>query len=62
MKLDHHNLIYRPRRLRRNENIRRLIRETTLSTDDFIAPIFVIAGSNSKNEIQIGRASCRERV
>ena len=51
MKLDHHNLIYRPRRLRQNENIRRLIRETTLSTDDFIAPIFIIAGSNSKNEI-----------
>ena len=51
MELDHHNLIYRPRRLRRNENIRRLIRETTLTTDDFIAPIFVVAGSNNKNEI-----------
>lgn len=45
------DLLYRPRRLRRNENIRSLVRETILTVDDFIAPIFVIAGKNIKNEI-----------
>ncbi|NQU66434.1 MAG: porphobilinogen synthase [Candidatus Marinimicrobia bacterium] len=44
-------LLSRPRRLRRNENIRRLVRETYLHRDDLIAPVFVIAGSNIKNEI-----------
>ena len=31
--------IYRPRRLRQNENFRRLIRETKLSVDDLIMPL-----------------------
>lgn len=31
----------RPRRLRRSPTVRRLVRETSLSTDDFIYPIFV---------------------
>ncbi|NHZ86882.1 MAG: porphobilinogen synthase, partial [Planctomycetia bacterium] len=44
-------LLYRPRRLRRNENIRSLVRETVLTVDDFIAPVFVITGKNIKNEI-----------
>ena len=30
--------IYRPRRLRANENLRRLVRETTLSVNDLIYP------------------------
>ena len=51
MKLHHRDLLVRPRRLRKSENIRVLVRETTLSVDDFIAPIFVIAGENIKNEI-----------
>jgi len=42
---------YRPRRLRRNEAFRRLIRETALSVDDFILPLFVIGGKNVKNPI-----------
>lgn len=37
-------LTYRPRRLRRNANIRRLVCETTLSIDDFIYPMFVTEG------------------
>jgi porphobilinogen synthase len=37
---------YRPRRLRRNERIRELVRETTLSPKDFIYPIFVGPGKN----------------
>ena len=51
MALHHVDLVHRPRRLRQNESIRRLVRETTLSPDDFIAPVFVIAGTNIKHEI-----------
>ena len=43
---------FRPRRLRSNENIRRMIRETRLSVDDFIYPLFVTEGKNIKNEIR----------
>ena len=42
---------FRPRRLRRNENIRRLVRETKLSVDDFIYPLFVVEGEGVKNPI-----------
>lgn len=41
----------RPRRLRRNENIRSLVRETHLSKDDLIMPVFITAEENVKNEI-----------
>ena len=43
--------IYRPRRLRANENLRRLIRETQLSADDLIYPMFVVHGENTAIEI-----------
>ncbi len=43
--------IYRPRRLRANENLRRLVRETHLSVDDLIYPMFVVHGQNTENEI-----------
>ncbi len=43
---------YRPRRLRRNENIRRMVRETHLRVDDLIFPLFVTEGQNVKNPIQ----------
>ena len=39
---------YRPRRLRKNSNIRELIAETRLSVDDFIYPMFVMPGKNKK--------------
>jgi len=42
---------YRPRRLRQNDAFRRMIRETTLSVDDLILPIFAISGKNVKNPI-----------
>lgn len=42
---------FRPRRLRLNENLRSMIRETTLSVKDLIYPIFVVAGSNVREEI-----------
>jgi porphobilinogen synthase len=43
--------IHRPRRLRRTESIRRMVRETILTPDDFIYPLFVIAGSGIKKPI-----------
>ncbi len=42
---------YRPRRLRHNENIRRMVRETQLSANDFILPLFVVEGNNINNPI-----------
>ena len=42
---------YRPRRLRQNEALRRMIRETVLSIDDLILPLFVIGGKGVKNPI-----------
>jgi porphobilinogen synthase len=42
---------YRARRLRKNENFRRLIRETKLSTDDLVYPLFVVGGKNFKKPI-----------
>lgn len=42
---------YRPRRLRRNENIRRMVRETHLRVDDLIYPMFSAFGENTKKEI-----------
>ena len=41
----------RNRRLRTTANLRAMVRETTLSKNDFIYPIFVIEGENIKNEI-----------
>lgn len=43
--------INRLRRLRKNENIRRLVRETVLSVDDLIYPIFIEDGQNIEKEI-----------
>lgn len=41
----------RPRRLRRTEFLRRMVRETTLSPDNFIYPLFVCPGKNVRKEI-----------
>ncbi|MDX1591021.1 MAG: porphobilinogen synthase [Balneolaceae bacterium] len=41
----------RPRRLRINDHIRRMTAENNLSACDFIAPLFVMEGSNKKQEI-----------
>ncbi|MBI3398611.1 MAG: porphobilinogen synthase [Deltaproteobacteria bacterium] len=43
---------HRPRRLRKNETIRKMVRETTLSVDDLILPLFVTFGKGVKNEIK----------
>lgn len=41
----------RPRRLRRSETIRRMMRETTLQVDDLIMPLFVVHGTGIRQEI-----------
>ena len=43
--------IHRPRRLRRNEALRGLVRETRLSTAGLIYPLFVCPGSNVRQEV-----------
>lgn len=42
---------YRARRLRKNENFRRLIRETKLSVDDLVYPLFAVSGKSVKKPI-----------
>ena len=42
---------YRPRRLRKNESFRRMIRETTLSVDNLIYPLFVVPGQGVRRPI-----------
>ena len=42
---------YRPRRMRRTEALRRLIRETVLSPDDLILPLFAMGGKHVRNPI-----------
>ena len=42
---------YRPRRLRQNDAFRRMVRETRLSVDDLILPLFAIDGKGVKNPI-----------
>lgn len=41
----------RPRRLRRNEAIRSLVKETTLHVKDLIYPLFIVEGMGIKREI-----------
>ena len=43
--------VHRPRRLRRSEAIRGLVRETRLSAGGFIYPMFVCPGTNVRNEV-----------
>lgn len=42
---------HRPRRLRRNEFLRAMVRETDLAASDFIYPLFVCEGSGVRREI-----------
>jgi porphobilinogen synthase len=45
------HLIQRPRRLRRTESLRALVRETRLSSDDFVLPLFACPGKGIRKEI-----------
>ncbi|MDA2921500.1 porphobilinogen synthase, partial [Desulfobacterota bacterium AH_259_B03_O07] len=42
---------YRSRRSRKNQYMRNLISETTVSVDDLIYPIFIVPGRRVKEEI-----------
>ncbi len=42
---------YRGRRLRKKESLRRLVRETKLSVDDLVYPLFAVPGKNVKKPI-----------
>lgn len=43
--------LQRNRRLRTTESIRRLVRETHISPDDFLVPLFVVEGKDLRQEI-----------
>ncbi len=45
------DLIHRPRRLRRSEAMRDLVRETRLAPEDFILPLFACPGEKVRREI-----------
>lgn len=45
------HLLRRNRRLRTNENIRSLVRETIISPNDFLVPLFIVEGKGIKEEI-----------
>lgn len=44
-------MIHRPRRLRKNDALRSLVRETRLTRDDFVLPLFVCPGNGVRREI-----------
>lgn len=45
------DLLFRPRRLRRREALRRMVRETVLRREDFIYPLFVAPGKGVRQEV-----------
>jgi porphobilinogen synthase len=45
-------LLHRPRRLRKTENLRALVRETRLAPEDLILPLFACAGEGIRREIK----------
>ncbi len=44
-------LVHRPRRLRRSEGLRRLVRETRLSRDNLVLPLFACTGKEVRREV-----------
>jgi porphobilinogen synthase len=45
------DLLHRPRRLRRTDALRALVRETRLAPEDFVLPLFACAGEKVRREI-----------
>jgi len=54
--------IHRPRRLRRTEAIRNLVRETRLTTAGFIYPMFVCPGTGVRKEVGSMPGVCQQSV
>lgn len=46
------DLLQRPRRLRVSRGVRNMVRETRLTADNFIFPLFVVPGEKVKSEIE----------
>jgi porphobilinogen synthase len=42
----------RPRRLRRTQSLRDLVRETTLEPSDFVYPLFVVSGEDTRRPVE----------
>ena len=53
---------YRGRRMRASSSLRRMVRETTLSVDDLILPLFAIGGKGIKNPIASMPGHCQLSV
>ena len=45
--------LYRNRRIRTSAAMRDLVRETTLTANDFMVPLFIIEGTETKTEKQL---------
>ena len=56
---EHANLQRRPRRLRRTETIRRLVRETRLTPDRLVLPQFIVEGDSRVEPIDAMPGRCR---
>lgn len=54
--------VHRPRRLRKSEVIRKMVRETSLAPDDLIYPLFVTYGKNVRKEIKSMPGCVQESV
>ncbi len=52
----------RPRRLRQHPMLRRLVRETTLTRDDLVLPLFVVPGQGVREEVASMPGVFRESV
>ena len=46
------DITHRPRRLRNNKILRKMVRETHLHVSDFITPLFIVHGKDKKNPIR----------
>ena len=52
--------VHRPRRLRRSEAMRGMVRETRLTTSGFVYPMFVCPGSGVRNEVSSMPGVCQQ--
>src|SRR4030095_13903829 len=46
---------HRPRRLRRTDAVRAMVREARLSRDEFVLPLFVCSGTTVRREVRAVR-------
>jgi porphobilinogen synthase len=54
--------LYRPRRLRTSENIRRMVRETVLRVDSLVYPVFVTHGQGITREVEAMPGVCNYSI